>query len=158
MSLTLHESILTVCVFLLRSFGLLLFEFKLIFICFHFSDTSSSCYYKCFKLLDFVFLHREIILSFFFHQLFNCCEIWSGGWNRFYFFFLNFISLSFQIPFYGASGLNAGIMLMNLTRIRSYSNGWVKEVLQGYDHYKENVTQADQDILNIFFYKVTEIE
>ena len=56
-----------------------------------------------------------------------------------------------HVPYYGEYGLNAGIMLMNLTRIRAYQPGFQKSLLEIMDKYKSRLYLADQDILNIFF-------
>ncbi|CAG7720869.1 unnamed protein product [Allacma fusca] len=55
-----------------------------------------------------------------------------------------------HVPFYGKTGLNAGVMLMNLTRIRS--SGWTGKILEVTSEFKSKITLADQDILNIYFH------
>ncbi|KAM9800047.1 glucoside xylosyltransferase 2 isoform X3 [Syngnathus typhle] len=64
-------------------------------------------------------------------------------------------------PFYGISGVNSGVMLMNLTRIRStlFKNGMIatglswEELLHPlYQKYKNHITWGDQDLLNIIFH------
>lgn len=60
-----------------------------------------------------------------------------------------------QIPFYGSSGLNAGIMHMNLTRMKSFpGGGWTPAVMKVFDNFKQRIKLADQDMLNILFHKV----
>ncbi|XP_054640794.1 glucoside xylosyltransferase 2-like isoform X2 [Dunckerocampus dactyliophorus] len=64
-------------------------------------------------------------------------------------------------PFYGVSGLNSGVMLMNLTRIRrtmfkndlsADSLSW-EDILQPlYQKYKKYIQWGDQDLLNIIFH------
>ncbi|XP_006813755.1 glucoside xylosyltransferase 2-like [Saccoglossus kowalevskii] len=62
----------------------------------------------------------------------------------------NWYSKYSKIPYYGSLGLNAGVMLMNLTRMR-YKH-WEDNMLDVYNEYKANLTFADQDIMNIFFH------
>ncbi|XP_037783291.1 glucoside xylosyltransferase 2-like [Penaeus monodon] len=59
-----------------------------------------------------------------------------------------------KIPFYGSSGLNAGIMHMNLTRLKSFpGGGWTPAVMKVFDNFKQRIKLADQDMLNILFHK-----
>ncbi|XP_077430194.1 glucoside xylosyltransferase 2 isoform X1 [Vanacampus margaritifer] len=64
-------------------------------------------------------------------------------------------------PFYGISGVNSGVMLMNLTRIRStlFKNSMIAGGLSWedllhplYQKYKNHITWGDQDLLNIIFH------
>ncbi|XP_061641175.1 glucoside xylosyltransferase 2 isoform X2 [Phyllopteryx taeniolatus] len=64
-------------------------------------------------------------------------------------------------PFYGISGVNSGVMLMNLTRIRStlFKNSMIARGLSWedllhplYQKYKNHITWGDQDLLNIIFH------
>ncbi|XP_076870198.1 glucoside xylosyltransferase 2 [Brachyhypopomus gauderio] len=64
-------------------------------------------------------------------------------------------------PFYGVTGVNSGVMLMNLTRIRStlFKNSMIasglswKDLLHPlYQKYKNHITWGDQDLLNIIFH------
>ncbi|XP_043933910.1 glucoside xylosyltransferase 2 [Protopterus annectens] len=64
-------------------------------------------------------------------------------------------------PFYGAAGVNSGVMLMNLTRIRNtqFKNNlipanltWEEMLYPLYQKYKNYITWGDQDLLNIIFY------
>ncbi|KAM5280630.1 glucoside xylosyltransferase 2 [Ctenodactylus gundi] len=64
-------------------------------------------------------------------------------------------------PFYGTAGVNSGVMLMNLTRIRStqFKNSvvpsglaWEDMLHPLYQKYKNAITWGDQDLLNIIFY------
>ncbi|XP_060775238.1 glucoside xylosyltransferase 2 [Neoarius graeffei] len=64
-------------------------------------------------------------------------------------------------PFYGVTGVNSGVMLMNLTRIRStlfknsmIANGlsWEDLLHPLYQKYKNHITWGDQDLLNIIFH------
>ena len=53
-------------------------------------------------------------------------------------------------PYYGRLGLNSGVMLMNLTRMREFK--FVKKILPLYNTYKFNITWGDQCLLNILFH------
>ncbi|XP_037535068.1 glucoside xylosyltransferase 2-like [Nematolebias whitei] len=64
-------------------------------------------------------------------------------------------------PFYGDTGVNSGVMLMNLTRIRStlFKNSLILSGLSWedllhplYQKYKNHITWGDQDLLNIIFH------
>uniref|UniRef100_A0A8D2Q996 UDP-D-xylose:beta-D-glucoside alpha-1,3-D-xylosyltransferase n=3 Tax=Varanus komodoensis TaxID=61221 RepID=A0A8D2Q996_VARKO len=64
-------------------------------------------------------------------------------------------------PYYGTTGVNSGVMLMNLTRIRStqFKNSmipagltWEEMLYPLYQKYKNYITWGDQDLLNIIFY------
>ncbi|KAG8436023.1 hypothetical protein GDO86_007210 [Hymenochirus boettgeri] len=63
-------------------------------------------------------------------------------------------------PFYGTTGVNSGVMLMNLTRIRNqqFKNNMIPATLAWgemlhplYQKYKNYITWGDQDLLNIIF-------
>ena len=53
-------------------------------------------------------------------------------------------------PYYGVLGVNSGIMLMNLTRLRAMK--WVAEVLKYYEEYRYSITWGDQDLINVIFH------
>ncbi|XP_051836833.1 glucoside xylosyltransferase 2 [Antechinus flavipes] len=64
-------------------------------------------------------------------------------------------------PYYGMTGVNSGVMLMNLTRIRNtqFKNSmiptglaWEDMLYPLYQKYKNYITWGDQDLLNIIFY------
>ncbi|XP_034441237.1 glucoside xylosyltransferase 2 [Hippoglossus hippoglossus] len=64
-------------------------------------------------------------------------------------------------PFYGVTGVNSGVMLMNLTRIRGtlFKNSMIPSGLSWedllhplYQKYKNHITWGDQDLLNIIFH------
>ncbi len=55
-----------------------------------------------------------------------------------------------QHPYYGRLGVNSGIMLMNLTRMREAN--WNKDVYPISQKYRFDITWGDQDILNIMFH------
>ncbi|XP_053319361.1 glucoside xylosyltransferase 1 isoform X2 [Spea bombifrons] len=63
-------------------------------------------------------------------------------------------------PYYGKTGINSGVMLMNMTRIRRkyFKNDMTTALLRWEDilmpllkKYKLNITWGDQDLLNIIF-------
>ncbi|XP_068202667.1 glucoside xylosyltransferase 2-like [Palaemon carinicauda] len=63
-----------------------------------------------------------------------------------------------KIPFYGTSGLNAGVMHLNLTRLSDFpGGGWIPANMAAFDQYKKIIKLADQDILNILFHKYPEL-
>lgn len=47
-------------------------------------------------------------------------------------------------------GVNSGVMLMNLTRMREFK--WVEYILPLYKEYKLKITWGDQDLINILFF------
>ncbi|XP_017020643.1 glucoside xylosyltransferase 2 [Drosophila kikkawai] len=53
-------------------------------------------------------------------------------------------------PFYGRLGVNSGVMLMNLTRMREMK--WEQHILAIHKEYKLRIIWGDQDIINILFY------
>ncbi|KAK9881749.1 hypothetical protein WA026_017270 [Henosepilachna vigintioctopunctata] len=53
-------------------------------------------------------------------------------------------------PYYGKLGVNSGVMLMNLTRMRTFQ--WAEYVVPIYKKYKLKITWGDQDIINIIFH------
>nr|XP_029490772.1 glucoside xylosyltransferase 1-like isoform X1 [Oncorhynchus nerka] len=64
-------------------------------------------------------------------------------------------------PYYGKTGVNSGVMLMNMTRIRKkyFKNDmtsvplkWVELLMPLLQKYKLNITWGDQDLLNIIFH------
>ncbi|XP_051886219.1 glucoside xylosyltransferase 1 isoform X1 [Pristis pectinata] len=64
-------------------------------------------------------------------------------------------------PYYGKTGINSGVMMMNMTRIRKkyFKNDmttarlkWEDLLLPLFKKYKLNITWGDQDLLNIVFY------
>ncbi|XP_072136689.1 glucoside xylosyltransferase 2 [Mobula birostris] len=64
-------------------------------------------------------------------------------------------------PYYGVAGVNSGVMLMNLTRMRSqlFKNSmiptglrWEELLYPLYHKYKNAITWGDQDLLNIIFH------
>jgi UDP-xylose:glucoside alpha-1,3-xylosyltransferase len=63
---------------------------------------------------------------------------------------LNWYKRFAQHPYYGQLGINSGVMLMNLTRMRVF--GWTEKMLSIYNKYKLAITWGDQDILNILFH------
>ncbi|XP_034434959.1 glucoside xylosyltransferase 1 isoform X2 [Hippoglossus hippoglossus] len=64
-------------------------------------------------------------------------------------------------PFYGRTGINSGVMLMNMTRMRNtfFKNDmtsvglrWEELLMPLLQKYKLNITWGDQDLLNIIFH------
>ncbi|XP_039616838.1 glucoside xylosyltransferase 1 isoform X1 [Polypterus senegalus] len=64
-------------------------------------------------------------------------------------------------PYYGKTGINSGVMLMNMTRIREkyFKNDmttarlkWEEILMPLLKKYKLNITWGDQDLLNIIFH------
>ncbi|XP_041366590.1 glucoside xylosyltransferase 2-like isoform X2 [Gigantopelta aegis] len=53
-------------------------------------------------------------------------------------------------PFYGKLGLNSGVMLMNLTRLRAST--WLPSLIAYFKEYALKITWGDQDLINIYFY------
>lgn len=53
-------------------------------------------------------------------------------------------------PYFKPLGVNSGVMLMNLTRMREFQ--WESHLAPIYDKYKQKITWGDQDILNILFH------
>ncbi|XP_076236342.1 glucoside xylosyltransferase 1 shams [Calliopsis andreniformis] len=53
-------------------------------------------------------------------------------------------------PYYGKLGVNSGVMLMNLTRMRKFR--WIDYVIPIHKQYKLKITWGDQDIINIIFH------
>ncbi|CAG5927642.1 unnamed protein product [Menidia menidia] len=69
-------------------------------------------------------------------------------------------------PFYGPTGVNSGVMLMNLTRMRRafFRNDmtpvglrWEELLMPLLQKYKLNITWGDQDLLNIIFHHNPEL-
>lgn len=48
------------------------------------------------------------------------------------------------------SGVNSGVMLMNLTRLRASS--WLHSMSNYYKEYRLKITWGDQDLINIYFH------
>ncbi|XP_062246137.1 glucoside xylosyltransferase 1-like isoform X2 [Platichthys flesus] len=64
-------------------------------------------------------------------------------------------------PYYGKTGINSGVMLMNMTRLRenffkndmtTVSLRWEEILMPLLQKYKLNITWGDQDLLNIIFH------
>lgn len=65
-------------------------------------------------------------------------------------------------PYYGKTGINSGVMLMNMTRLRdkffkndmtAASLQWEEILMPLLQKYKLNITWGDQDLLNIIFHQ-----
>lgn len=53
-------------------------------------------------------------------------------------------------PFYGKFGVNSGVMLMNLERMRKVK--WEQKLLPIFEEYNLSLVFGDQDIINIYFH------
>ncbi|KAF2361052.1 Glycosyl transferase family 8 [Trinorchestia longiramus] len=53
-------------------------------------------------------------------------------------------------PYYGKLGVNSGVMLMHLTRMRRF--GWEDYVVPLREQYKQHIRWGDQDLINILFH------
>ena len=60
-------------------------------------------------------------------------------------------SKDIKMPYYGVFGLNAGIMMMNLTRMREFQLS--EKLVPLYYQYKDHIPWGDQCLLNILFSK-----
>ncbi|KAK7079152.1 Glucoside xylosyltransferase 1, partial [Halocaridina rubra] len=55
-----------------------------------------------------------------------------------------------NIPFPGPRGVNTGVMVMNLTRLRALPGGWTGTTLSAFDNYRNRLgITATNDIVNI---------
>ncbi|KPM05585.1 glycosyltransferase-like protein [Sarcoptes scabiei] len=54
-----------------------------------------------------------------------------------------------QHPYYPPYGLNSGVMLMNLTKMRQFD--WIKRTEEIYQNFRNKIVWGDQDIINIIF-------
>lgn len=52
-------------------------------------------------------------------------------------------------PYYGKSGLNTGVALMALAKMRE--NNFEKEIVEIFSKYRDVIKHEDQDLLNIYF-------
>lgn len=53
-------------------------------------------------------------------------------------------------PYYGELGVNSGVILMNLTRIRAST--WLTSIIKYHKESKLKMTYGDQDLMNIYFH------
>jgi UDP-xylose:glucoside alpha-1,3-xylosyltransferase len=53
-------------------------------------------------------------------------------------------------PYFGSSGINSGVLMMNLTRMRQFN--FKLKIYPIYKQYRDRILLIDQDILNIMFY------
>ena len=49
-----------------------------------------------------------------------------------------------KVPHYGQTGLNAGIMHMDLARMRDIPDGWTRATMAMHDKFKKQIKLADQ--------------
>ncbi|CAN8028470.1 unnamed protein product, partial [Ixodes persulcatus] len=54
-----------------------------------------------------------------------------------------------KTPYIPPFGVNAGVMLINLTRMRNF--GWVSRMVSLLDEYEDRLMLGDQDLVNILF-------
>lgn len=57
---------------------------------------------------------------------------------------------SIRHPFVSPHGINSGVLLMNLSRMRDFL--FIEKIVRIYEQYKNAVFIFDQDILNIIGY------
>ncbi|XP_071098181.1 glucoside xylosyltransferase 1-like isoform X2 [Haliotis cracherodii] len=55
-----------------------------------------------------------------------------------------------NIPYYGKLGLNSGVMLMDLVRLRE--DQWLDKMMNYFKKYLSKLILGDQDLINIFFH------
>ncbi|GAB1601331.1 glucoside xylosyltransferase 1-like isoform X1 [Argonauta hians] len=55
-----------------------------------------------------------------------------------------------QHPYFKPLGVNSGVMLMNLTRIRH--TNWQPSIIEYYKKYRYKIVYGDQDLVNIYFH------
>ena len=53
-------------------------------------------------------------------------------------------------PFYGELGVNSGVLLMHLERMRS--SRWEKKMIAYQQEYDKKIVWGDQDLINIYFH------
>ncbi|KAJ8050720.1 Glucoside xylosyltransferase 2 [Holothuria leucospilota] len=53
-------------------------------------------------------------------------------------------------PYYGKLGLDSGVMLLNLTKMREFK--WSKRLVPIYKQYKDKIERGDQDLINVALY------
>ena len=51
-----------------------------------------------------------------------------------------------QVPYYGQTGLNAGVMLMDIQAMNQWQPGWTRTCLAVADRFKQDIKLADQVI------------
>ena len=49
-----------------------------------------------------------------------------------------------QVPYYGQTGLNAGVMLMDIQAMNQWQPGWTRTCLAVADRFKQDIKLADQ--------------
>ncbi|XP_067653238.1 glucoside xylosyltransferase 2-like [Haliotis asinina] len=55
-----------------------------------------------------------------------------------------------KTPYYGKLGLNSGVMLMDLVRLREHQ--WLEKIINYFKEYLPKLLLGDQDLINIYFY------
>ncbi|XP_023347540.1 glucoside xylosyltransferase 1 isoform X2 [Eurytemora carolleeae] len=56
-----------------------------------------------------------------------------------------------DVPSYGERGLNTGVVLLNLDRMRNTEKSWTDTILALYVKYQKKMRLGDQDIFNTYF-------
>lgn len=64
---------------------------------------------------------------------------------------LNWYNRFARHPYYGKLGLNSGVMLMDLKKLRDMD--FEEKIIAIYKQYRSVITWGDQDLLNIFFHQ-----
>ncbi|RXG56760.1 Glucoside xylosyltransferase 2 [Armadillidium vulgare] len=59
-----------------------------------------------------------------------------------------------KAPYYGETGLDTGVWLMNFELLRNFPGGWMESCNKAYKDYKNYIEFGDQGIVNIIFNKV----
>ena len=65
----------------------------------------------------------------------------SGWYNRFA-----------RHPFFGEVGVNSGVLLMHLERMREGETNWTSTMEDIFNRYSKVLVYGDQDLLNIYFH------
>ena len=58
-----------------------------------------------------------------------------------------------QVPYYGQTGLNAGVMLMDIQAMNQWQPGWSRTCMAVADRFKQDIKLADQVIMEIMSLK-----
>ena len=55
-------------------------------------------------------------------------------------------------PFFGEVGVNSGVLLMHLERMREGETNWTSTMEDIFNRYSKVLVYGDQDLLNIYFH------
>jgi len=97
---------------------------------------------------DMIFMHDVKSLWKYFKS-FNSSHLASAVFEH-YDKSISWYNTKAEIPFIQPFGINAGIILMNLTRMRAIKD-WDRQMVDTREERWTKIKWADQDILNIFF-------